>query len=25
MAYIAGTDVFSLPEKAVDIIERVAS
>jgi UDP-glucose:(heptosyl)LPS alpha-1,3-glucosyltransferase len=24
-AYIAGTDVFSLPEKAVDIIERVAS
>ena len=25
MAYIADTDVFSLPEKAVDIIERVAS
>jgi UDP-glucose:(heptosyl)LPS alpha-1,3-glucosyltransferase len=25
MAYIASTDVFSLPEKAVDIIERVAS
>ena len=24
MAYIASTDVFSLPEKAVDIIERVA-
>ena len=25
IAYIANTDVFSLPEKAVDIIERVAS